>query len=421
MKMRSSYVGYVSVAAIAIYLAGLAAGAAPSGATSLAARDASPGKGSSPSPKVAPPTKDAIVAKYVKSCLAQPAKEEECGKVRKDAVEIVKEDLRTLGSSADRTYMPTILKIFKNDEVELRIAAADAIGMIGPQDSDVDALIPLTNDPVPDVRKAIMQTVGHGKGPALALLRQRIVPMRSGSTPDQPPDAAKLGLTVAPNSVYLFDSSNPALGRVSYVTRGTDAAGFFKGKAKKGPYKWEEFLQQNRYQLQDEDESLNQAQQAAGKQLESEKPPDPTNVQAFMEYMQRIQSVSTQGSAARIYFDAYQPTLYGTPTVYVLEERQIGQRSYPTRYVVLYQELALRQPGYRLSWTTVPDAALKAAQVASLKQQREEEAHEAAARKQEEAAKKREAELETLSKKKDETEKKQFKKGQEDLEKALGF
>ena len=122
-----------------------------------------------------------------------------------------------------------------------------------------------------------------------------------------------------------------------------------------------------------------------------------------------------------MYFDAYQPTLYGTPTVYVLEERQIGQRSYPTRYVVLYQELALKQPGYRLGWTTVPDDALKAAQVASLKEQQEEEAHQAAARKGEEAAKKREAELEALSKKKDATEKKQFKKGQEDLEKALGF
>ena len=418
MKTRSTCAG---IAAIAVYLAGLAVEPTPSGATSLAARDASAGKGSVASPKVAPSTKDAIVAKYVKSCLTQPPKEEECGKVRKDAVEIVKEDLRTLGSSADRTYMPTILKIFKNDEVELRIAAADAIGMIGPQDSDVDALIPVTNDPVPDVRRAVMQTVGHGKGPAFALLRQRIVQTRSGSAPDQPPDPAKFGLTVAPNSAYLFDSSNPSLGRVSYVTKGTDAAGFFKGKAKKGPYKWEEFQQQYRYQLQDEEESLNQAQQTAAKQLENQKPPDPTNVQAFTEYMQRLQSVSTQGSAARMYFDAYQANLYGSPTVYVLEERQIGQRSYPTRYVVLYQELALKQPGYRLGWTTVPDDALKAAQVASLKEQREEEAHQAAAKKEEDAAKKREAELETLSKKKDATEKKQFKKGQEDLEKALGF
>jgi hypothetical protein len=88
---------------------------------------------------------------------------------------------------------------------------------------------------------------------------------------------------------------------------------------------------------------------------------------------------------------------------------------------VLYQEQALKRPGYRLAWTTVPDDALKAAQVASLKEQREEEAQQAATRKQDEAAKKREAELEALTKKKDAAEKKQFKKGQDDLEKALGF
>jgi hypothetical protein len=415
MKMRPS------VAAIVVYLAGLAVGPSPSGATSLAARDASPGKSPSAAPKAASFSKDDIVAKYVNGCLAKPPKEEECGKVRKAAVEIVKEDLHTLGSSANRTYVPTILKILKNEEVMLRIAAADAIGMIGPQDSDVDALIPLSNDPVPDVRKAIMQTVSHGKGPALALLRERTVSLRSGSTPDQPPDPGKFGLTIAPNSVYLFDSSNPALGRVSYVTKGSDATGFFKGKAKKGPYRWEEFRQQYRYQLQDEEESLNQAQQAAAKQLESQKPPDPTNVQAFAEYMQRIQSVSMQGSMGRIYFDTYQPTLHGTPTVYILEERQIGQRSYPTRYVVLYQDLAFKQPGYRLAWTTVPDEALKAAQVASLKEQKEEDALKAATQRQEEAAKKRESELESLMKKKDAAEKKEFKKGQSELEKELGF
>ena len=93
-----------------------------------------------------------------------------------------------------------------------------------------------------------------------------------------------------------------------------------------------------------------------------------------MAYMQKLGSVSTQGSMGRMFFDNYQANLYGTPTVYVLEERQIGQRSYPTRYVVVYQELAFKRPGYRLAWTTVPDDALKAAQVASLKEQKEEEA-----------------------------------------------
>ncbi len=126
-------------------------------------------------------------------------------------------------------------------------------------------------------------------------------------------------------------------------------------------------------------------------------------------------------SLSRSYFDNYQTNLYGAPTVYVLEERQIGQRSYPTRYVVVYQELAYKRPGYRLAWTTVPDDALKAAQVASLKEPMEEEALRAVTKREEEAAKKREAELDALTKKKDAAEKKQFKKGQAELEKELGF
>lgn len=374
-----------------------------------------------PSGEVSSPRKE-TVKKYFGGCRGKAVKDATCDKIRKDAVEILKDNLLTLGSTADRAYLPDIVGMFKSEEVELRMAAADAIGMIGPQDGDVDVLARLTNDPVPDVRRAVNQTIHRGKGSAISLLGQRAMPMRSGTKPETPADAAKYSMPVAPESAYLFDSSDASVGRLSYVAKGkNDPAPFFKAKAKKGPFKWEEFRQQYRYQIQDEEEALDQAQQAAGKQFEQEKPPDPTNVQAFIEYTQKLQSVSQGGRMGTVYFDSYQANLYGAPTVYVLEERQIGQRSYPTRYVVVYQELAFRRPGYRLSWMTVPDGAIKTAQVASLKEQREEEALKAASKKEEEAAKKREAELEALTKKKDAAEKKQFKKGQEDLEKELGF
>ena len=361
---------------------------------------------------------DDIVDKYLEGCVGKPVKAVDCDKLRKGFVEILKEDLLTLGSSVNRAYLPDIVRMFKSDEVELRIAAADAIGMIGPEDSDVNMLIPLTNDPVPDVRQAVSNMIPHGKGKALDLLKERIYPRRTGPTPEKPQDPAKLPAPVVPDSIYLFDSSDVSLGRVSYVTRGrNDPAQFFKAKAKKGPYKWEEFQQQYRYQLQDEQEALDQAQQAAGKQLENEKPPDPTNLQAFTDYMQRMQSVAMQGGMGRMSFDAYQSNLYGSPTVYVLEERQIGQRSYPTRYVVVYQELALRRPGYRLSWMTVPDNLVKTAQAASIAEEKEDVARN----KENEALKKEEEALDTLTKKKDAVEKKKFKKGQADLEKELGF
>ena len=361
--------------------------------------------------------KIATVKKYLESCLGKPATEAGCDKIRKDTVEIVKEDVLTLGSSADRGYLLSILPIFKSEEPELRIAAADAIGMIGPQDSDVEFLAPVANDPVPDVRRAVAQMISRGKGSAISLLGQRIVSMRMGLTPEMPADPAKFNLPVAADSTYLFDSSDTSVGRVSYVAKGkNDLAQFYKAKAKKGPFKLDEFKDKYRYQLQDEQEALNQAQETEAKQLEKVKPPDPTNTQAFMEYMGMMQSLNA-GRTSRMFLDSYQPALYGAPTVYVLEERQIGKRTYPTRYVVLYHELAFKRPGYRFSWVTVSDDLIKTAQATSLAEEKEELANRA----ESEAVKKKQAELDALTKKKDAADKKQFKKGQDDLEKALGF
>jgi hypothetical protein len=376
-----------------------------------------PGGGTPPGKATVSP-KDETVDKFLGSCLTAGAKAPDCDKLKKDALAIIKEDVLRLGSTANRAYLPNIIRMFYSDDVELRLASAHAIGMIGPQDSDVDKLAGLTNDPVPDVRQAVSNMLSQGKGTALALLKQRVVHLRTGREVEKPADPAKFSMLVAPDSVYLFDSSDASKGRLSYVVRKGDAASFFKAKAKKGPFKWDQFREQYRYQLKDEDEAMDKAQQAAGDQLVSEQPPDPaTNMEAYVAYMQKLGSVSTQGSMGRAYFDNYQANLYGAPTVYVLEERQIGQRSYPTRYVVVYQELAFRRPGYRLAWTTVPDAALKTAQATSLAEEKEEMANKA----ESEALKKKAAELDSLTKKKDAAEKKQFKKGQQDLEKALGF
>lgn len=365
----------------------------------------------------APGHKQQIAGQYVSQCANKPAPADPCDKIRKEAIESFTEDLRTLGSSTNRTYLPAILGMFKSSDPELRIAAADAIGMIGPQNQDAEALAPLANDPVPDVRRAVSQAVRHGRGSALTLLGQRVVAMKSGLTPETPPDPGKVPIPVVPGSSYLFYASDPAVGRLSYVSKdANNADAFFKGKAKKGPFKLDDFQETYRYQLQDETHALDQAQDAHAKQMERVKPPDPQDAQAFTDYMERVQSVG-MARTVRMALDSYQPTLFGSPTVYVLEERQIGQRRYPTRYVVTYQDLALGRPGYRLAWLTVSDEAIKAAQVASLK----EEQQDMLRRKEDEANRKRAEELHRLEKKKDEQEKKQFKKGQEDLEKALGF
>ncbi len=124
----------------------------------------------------------------------------------------------TLGSTADRKYIPDIVRLFrKRPEVELRIDAVHAIGMIGPQDSDVNMLMPMTNDPVPDVRHAVSNMLTQGKGNAISLLKERVVPIAIGPAVEKPADPAKFSMPVAPDSVYLFDSSDATKGRLSYV------------------------------------------------------------------------------------------------------------------------------------------------------------------------------------------------------------
>jgi len=130
-------------------------------ATSLSGKGPVTDPSSSPPPQPPPLTKRQVVKKYVKSCGKKPAKEANCDTLRKDVVGIVKDSLHTLGSSTKRAYVPTIVKFFKNDEVVLRIAAADAMGMIGPQDQDMDALATSANDPVPDVRRAVAQATSQ--------------------------------------------------------------------------------------------------------------------------------------------------------------------------------------------------------------------------------------------------------------------
>jgi hypothetical protein len=360
--------------------------------------------------------KSEILDKYLLDCAGKPGSDGNCEKLRISAVEILKEDLHTLGSTANRAHLPLILRMFWSEEPELRMAAADAVAMIGPQDQDVEVLAPLTNDSVPDVRHAVANMLRQGKGKDLALLKERTNPLRNGGAPEKPVDAAKFGLPMMPSGVYLFDSSDVSVGRLSYVHKNmNEVTAFFKGKAKKGPFPLQEFKDKFRYQLMDEDEAGRRAQDERTKQLEREKP-DPTNAQALADYMNRI-TATQMGQLSKMALDAYQSTLFKDPTVYILEERQIGQRSYPTRYVVTYQDVALKRPGYRLVWTTVPDEAIKTAQATSLVEEKQEMARQ----KENEAQRKRAEELESLTKKKDAAEKKEFKKGQEDLEKALGF
>jgi len=399
MNTRSTFTLAVTAA---VLLAGLSTLPSLSGATSLGGDAAPPGPGSGSSPK------DDVLKQYLDSCRAKPSKDANCDKLRKDAIDILKEDLHTLGSSADRTHAPAILAIFKSDEPELRIAAADALGMIGPQATDVETLAMVANDPVPDVRRAVTETLRHGKGDVFALLSKRVsVSVREGRTPETVPDPGKYAMPVPPGSTYLFFSSDVEHGRLSFVTKGmNEVMAFFKNKAKRSPLKLEEFQEAYRDQLDDEQRVRDAATDEVAKQMEGVKP-DPANMEEFSQKMGQVQAALARKTLMMLN-DMYPPDLFGSPTVYVLEERQIGKRGYPARYVVLYQDQALKRPGFRLSWMTASDQAIKSAQATSLMDRNREEAQQ-------------KKDSLPMVKEKSEQEKKQFKKGQSDLEKQLGF
>lgn len=355
--------------------------------------------------------KNEIVKTYVATCRAKPIQQADCDRVRKEAIAILKEDVLTLGSSANVLYVPTLLPIFKSDEPDLRMAAADAIGMIGPSELYFAHLALLANDPVPDVRKAASKMLQHGKGEALALLARRTASSeRSGRTPDTLPDPKQVGMPVAPDSTYLFFASDILQGRLSYVTKNSmkDTLGFFNQQAKKGPMDLEAFTQTYEKALEDEQNAREQAQQETMANMFSQEPPtDPSKMEAYLKQLEQSQTAM----ASQMMFmgeELYPRDIFGSPQVYVLEERKIGQRNYPTKYVVLYEDQALRRPGFRLCWMTVSDQTIKKTQMNSMMGEVFENQGP-----QEEIA--------PPIKEKSEKERKQFKQEQLDLEKQLGL
>ena len=81
--------------------------------------------------------------------------------LRADAVRILKEDLETIGSTADPDYLPILLPVLRSDDAELRKAAVDAIGIIGPTDEEQAELTRLLSDPVPGVAAAARRALAE--------------------------------------------------------------------------------------------------------------------------------------------------------------------------------------------------------------------------------------------------------------------
>jgi hypothetical protein len=106
---------------------------------------------------------DRAVTAYLKACVTGAG--QGCDPLRKQAVPILKEDLLTLGANADPAYLPLLADMLDSDEPELRTAAADAIGMIGPTPAETPALAALLDDTAPLVRTAAYMALEQSRDP----------------------------------------------------------------------------------------------------------------------------------------------------------------------------------------------------------------------------------------------------------------
>jgi hypothetical protein len=109
---------------------------------------------------------DQAVNAYLQSCLAGLKQVKGCDALRQEAVPIIKEDVLTLGASADPAQLPVLVDILQSDEADLRVAAADAIGMIGPTPAETPALMIAFNDRIPTVRSAAYMALEQSRDPA---------------------------------------------------------------------------------------------------------------------------------------------------------------------------------------------------------------------------------------------------------------
>ncbi len=129
---------------------------------------------------------DQAVNAYLRSCLGGVKQNKSCETLRLEAVPMIKEDVLTLGSSANPAHLHVLADILQSDEAELRAAAADAIGMIGPTPAETTALTVAFNDRVPDVRRSAQLALEQSRDPAAKTIVDRgmIALARGGSLED---------------------------------------------------------------------------------------------------------------------------------------------------------------------------------------------------------------------------------------------
>ncbi len=288
--------------------------------------------------------KKQVVKQYLQSCRGGKKNDKECAGVREQAVAVLKDDLLTLGSSADRGKLPLLAKALRSDEAELRAAAADAMGMIGPGREEIPALLKALNDPVPQVRYSVRMALQNKADPdrtADLLVRRGEKDRGKDLNPESPPKEDRLGGPVYPRATFLYYASNIPGGKTAFATPDPPESvlKFYAARGKHPPMTLDQFHQT--YQEEPDEAAKSQVGMAMMDRM----------MKAMQEGKnpQELQAEMMRGMATELPTEEYaDQELFGKPVFLVLEESDLGGWKRPVRFLVVFADRALNQTGFVL-------------------------------------------------------------------------
>ena len=272
--------------------------------------------------------------------------------LRKAGVDILKADVIALGSSADRSSLPMLLTVLERGEPELRVAAANAVGMIGPTAVEAAALTKALNDPMPAVRGAVLTVLERLQDPGARLLVQRVRaaardgmrPKLSAFEPTVAPDAARLGTPLYPGAAFLAFASDLEIGRVSFssadpVQKVVDH--YAAAAAGRPPIGAQEFTRAYLGGTASDPSSaqaMNDETQAWYRQAVTSGMPEDELQAEISRRLRRMLTLPLQRYA--------EATLYGEPVFIATAVAAAAGKTQVVRYVVVFQDHSLGRTGF---------------------------------------------------------------------------
>jgi hypothetical protein len=281
----------------------------------------------------------------------------QCRSLRSAAVAELAQDLKSLGGAGNIWPVPLLTRALASPEPELRAAAADGLGMIGPTAAETPALAAAFDDPVPAVRQSARLALGASRDPAAQALAGRAVhPERWKSLdPDQDAGIAKLKLPLYPGAKPLRFATDLGQGSAQLATGDAPDAvvAFYAGKAGRKALSLAEFKTAYSGSGKEEEEDSGDSEGGFDAAAMAKAMAMAQKMNEQMEKGKSIEEIGREmggaGESADSAADAYSDArIYGSPRVVVLEESDWHGGKKPLRYVVVFRDQTLGRTGIAL-------------------------------------------------------------------------